>query len=92
MLENSDAKAVIVEDGEQLEKIRKVRDACPKLEHMIRMTGEGGGAISAEELDRQGLGSATSRSGSSATRSITARRHLHLHLHVGHHRARPRAA
>jgi long-chain acyl-CoA synthetase len=54
VLENSDAKAVIVEDGEQLEKIRKVRDQCPKLEYMIRMTGEGAGAISAEELTDKG--------------------------------------
>ena len=36
MLENSDAKAVIVEDAEQLEKVRQVRDRCPRLEHVIR--------------------------------------------------------
>src|SRR5687768_13643045 len=46
VLENSDAVAVIVEDEEQLEKIRAVRDRCPKLQHVIRMTGTGGGAIS----------------------------------------------
>ena len=34
VLENSDAKAVIVEDAEQLAKIREVRDRCPKLEHV----------------------------------------------------------
>ena len=39
VLENSDAKVVIVEDEEQLEKVRSVRDRCPKLEHVIRMTG-----------------------------------------------------
>ena len=39
VLENSDAVAVVVEDDEQLEKIRRVRDRCPKLEHVIRMTG-----------------------------------------------------
>src|SRR3982750_2924282 len=33
VLENSDAKAVIVEDSEQLAKIRQVRDRCPALEH-----------------------------------------------------------
>ncbi len=54
VLENSDAKAVIVEDDEQLEKIRAVRDRCPKLEHVIRMTGKGGGAISVEELVERG--------------------------------------
>ena len=54
VLENSDAKVVIVEDSDQLEKIRQVRDRCPKLEHVIRMTGSGGGAISVEELTERG--------------------------------------
>src|SRR6266550_1698698 len=40
VLENSDAKAVIVEDAEQLAKIREVRDRCPALEHVVLMTGE----------------------------------------------------
>src|SRR5689334_12579428 len=39
VLENSDAKAVIVEDDEQLAKVREVRDRCPKLEHVILMVG-----------------------------------------------------
>jgi long-chain acyl-CoA synthetase len=54
VLENSDAKAVIVEDEEQLAKIREVRAACPALEHVIRITGESGDAISAEELTERG--------------------------------------
>jgi long-chain acyl-CoA synthetase len=54
VLENSDAKAVIVEDEEQLEKIRAVRNRCPQLEHVIRMTGKGGGAISFDELIERG--------------------------------------
>ena len=54
VLENSDAKVVIVEDADQLEKIRQVRDRCPKLEHVIRMTGTGGGAISVDELTERG--------------------------------------
>jgi long-chain acyl-CoA synthetase len=54
VLENSDAKVVVVEDEEQLDKIRQVRDRCPKLEHVIRMTGKGGGAISADELIERG--------------------------------------
>ena len=54
VLENSDAVAVIVEDEEQLEKIRAVRDRCPKLQHIIRMTGKGGGAISSDELVERG--------------------------------------
>ena len=54
VLENSDARAVIVEDEEQLEKIRAIRDRCPQLEHVIRMTGKGGGAISFDELVERG--------------------------------------
>ncbi len=54
VLENSDARAVIVEDEEQLEKVRAVRDRCPQLEHVIRMTGKGGGAISMDELIERG--------------------------------------
>src|SRR5215204_7654663 len=58
VLENSDAVAVVVEDSEQLEKIRAVRDRCPKLEHVIRMTGQSGDTISLAELsERGGLGS-----------------------------------
>jgi long-chain acyl-CoA synthetase len=54
VLENSDAKAVIVEDDEQLAKIEQVRDRCPKLEHVIRMEGSGGEAISMDELVKGG--------------------------------------
>ncbi len=54
VLENSDSVAVIVEDDEQLEKIRRVRDNCPKLEHVIRMSGKSGDAISFDELSERG--------------------------------------
>ncbi|MGZ8667517.1 MAG: AMP-binding protein, partial [Solirubrobacterales bacterium] len=54
VLEHSDAKAVIVEDSEQLEKIREVRDQVPKLEQVIRMTGSSEDAISFEELVARG--------------------------------------
>ena len=54
VLENSDAKVVVVEDAEQLDKIRQVRDRCPKLEHVIRMTGSSDDAISADELAERG--------------------------------------
>jgi len=54
VLENSDARAVIVEDDEQLEKIRTVRARCPQLEHVIRMTGSSDDAISMEELASRG--------------------------------------
>jgi long-chain acyl-CoA synthetase len=56
VLDNSDAKAVIVEDAEQLAKVEEVRSQLPKLEHVILMEGEAEGAISFEELARRGDG------------------------------------
>jgi long-chain acyl-CoA synthetase len=56
VLENSDAKAVVVEDDEQLAKIDAIRDRAPTLEHVIRMEGSGGGAISMDELVEAGAG------------------------------------
>jgi long-chain acyl-CoA synthetase len=50
VLENSDAKVVLVEDDEQLDKIRQIRDRLPMLEHVIRMTGSSDDAISLEDL------------------------------------------
>src|SRR5215211_7292915 len=56
VLEHSDAKVVIVEDEEQLAKIRQVRDRCPALEEVIRMTGSSDDAISQDELVERGSG------------------------------------
>ncbi len=56
VLENSDAKVVVVEDEEQMEKIRRVRDRLPLLEHVIRMTGSSDDAISFEQLAERGAG------------------------------------
>ena len=56
VLENSDAKVVVVEDDEQLEKIRKVRDQLPQLEQVVRMTGSSEDTISMEELAAKGSG------------------------------------
>jgi long-chain acyl-CoA synthetase len=56
VIENSDAKAVVVEDDEQLAKIDQIRDRVPKLEHVIRMEGSGGAAISMDELIEAGSG------------------------------------
>ncbi len=58
VLENSDAKVVIVEDDEQLEKIREVRDQLPKLEQVVRMTGSSDDAISLDDLAARGTGEA----------------------------------
>ena len=54
VLENSDAKVVVVEDDEQMEKIRAVRDQLPLLEQVVRMTGAGDDAISLEDLAARG--------------------------------------
>ena len=56
VLEDSDAKVVIVEDAEQLEKVRQVRDRLPQLEHVVLMTGSAEDAISAEDLAAKGAG------------------------------------
>jgi long-chain acyl-CoA synthetase len=54
VLENSDAKIVVVEDDEQMEKIRAVRDQLPLLEQVIRMTGSSDDAISFDDLSARG--------------------------------------
>jgi long-chain acyl-CoA synthetase len=58
VLENSDAKVVVVEDDEQLDKVRAVRDKLPLLEHVVRMTGESEDAISLDALAGRGSGDA----------------------------------
>ena len=54
VLENSDAKVVVVENDEQLAKVREVRDRLPALEHVILMTGEADDAISAAAVGDRG--------------------------------------
>jgi len=54
VLENSDSKVVIVEDEEQLEKIRAVRSQLPQLEHVVLMTGEAQDATSMQALSASG--------------------------------------
>jgi long-chain acyl-CoA synthetase len=56
VLENSDSKVVVVEDAEQLEKVRAVRDRLPQLEQIVMMTGDAEDAISMEELAAKGAG------------------------------------
>ena len=56
VLENSDAKVVVVEDAEQLAKVRAVADRLPRLEHVILMEGEAEGAISMTEIAARGEG------------------------------------
>jgi long-chain acyl-CoA synthetase len=56
VLENSDAKVVVVEDDEQMAKIREIRSRLPLLEHVVRMTGSSDDAISLEDLSARGAG------------------------------------
>jgi long-chain acyl-CoA synthetase len=56
VLENSDAKVVVVEDDEQLEKVRSVRAQLPQLEHIVMMAGAAEDAIAAEQLSAKGNG------------------------------------
>ena len=54
VLEDSDAKVVVVEDEAQLEKVRAVRDTLPKLEHVILMVGTAGDAVSSDDVVERG--------------------------------------
>ncbi|UJA19176.1 long-chain fatty acid--CoA ligase [Thermoleophilia bacterium SCSIO 60948] len=54
VLDNSDSRYVVVENDEQLEKIRQIREQCPKLEHVIRMTGSSDDAVSIADLAERG--------------------------------------
>jgi long-chain acyl-CoA synthetase len=56
VLENSDAKAVVVEDAEQLAKVRAIRERCPRLEHVVLIEGAADDAISLAELAARGAG------------------------------------
>src|SRR5215212_2941029 len=57
VLDNSDSKVVVVEDAEQLEKVRAVRDQLPHLEHVVLMSGAGTeDAIAMDDLAAKGTG------------------------------------
>jgi long-chain acyl-CoA synthetase len=59
VLHHSDSRAVFVEDGEQLAKIRAVEDQCPELQHVIVMEpGEAdpGDALTLDQLRERGRG------------------------------------
>src|ERR687896_611825 len=59
VLHHSDSRAVFVEDGEQLAKIRAVEDECPELQHVIVMDpgdAEPGDALTLDQLRERGRG------------------------------------
>jgi long-chain acyl-CoA synthetase len=54
VLDNSDAKVVVVEDAEQLAKVREVRERLPQLQEVVLMVGEADDAISLADLASRG--------------------------------------
>jgi long-chain acyl-CoA synthetase len=57
VLDHSDSRAVFVEDGEQLTKIRAIEDSCPELQHVIVMDPgdtDLGDAVTLDELRERG--------------------------------------
>ncbi len=54
VLENSDAKVVVVEDDEQLAKVREVRAGLPQLEQIVMMVGDADDALSMAALTARG--------------------------------------
>ena len=59
VLHHSDSRAVFVEDGEQLAKIRAVEEECPELKHVIVMEpgdADLGDALTLDQLRERGRG------------------------------------
>src|ERR1700710_2287358 len=54
VLENSDAKICVVENEEQMEKVRKVRAGLPQLEQVVMMVGDADDVLPADELAAKG--------------------------------------
>jgi long-chain acyl-CoA synthetase len=54
VLENSDAKVVVVEDDEQLAKIREVRAGLPQLQQIVMMVGDADDVLSMDQLAAKG--------------------------------------
>jgi long-chain acyl-CoA synthetase len=54
VLENSDAKVVVVENEEQLAKVREVRAGLPQLQHVVMMEGAADDVLSMDQLAQKG--------------------------------------
>ncbi len=54
VLENSDAKILVVEDEEQMAKVREIRERCPLLEQVIRISGDSSDAMTMNALAERG--------------------------------------
>ena len=56
VLEHSGSRVVIVENEDQLAKIREIRDSLPELELVVMMLGTADDVTSMEELEQKGSG------------------------------------
>jgi long-chain acyl-CoA synthetase len=54
VLAHSEARLVFCDDAEQADKIRRVRDRCPQLEHIVLLHGAAADAITLRELCARG--------------------------------------
>lgn len=54
VLAHSTARVVLCEDASQVGKIDRIRESCPELHHVVVIDGEAPGAITLQELCRQG--------------------------------------
>ncbi len=54
ILDHSDSRVVFCENEEQMEKVRRIRSRCPRLEHVVVFDGSAADAISLDELRRRG--------------------------------------
>ncbi|MFP5361474.1 MAG: AMP-dependent synthetase/ligase [Thermoleophilia bacterium] len=54
VLDHSGAGVLFCEDDEQLAKLAEIRDRLPGLRHLLRFEGEGGGAMTLDELRAAG--------------------------------------
>ncbi len=54
VLEHSEARAVVVENEEQLVKVREIKDSLPALENVVIMIGEADDAIGMDEIRKMG--------------------------------------
>ncbi len=50
VLDHAGASVLFCEDDDQLAKLAEIRDALPGLKHVLRFEGEGGGALTLDEL------------------------------------------
>ena len=86
---NSEARAVICEDGDQLAKIDQMRDELPSLEHVIMIDKDRRAEHRRPRASRNcasAAGAATREQLRARTEAIGPARRVHDHLHVGHDR------